>query len=68
VIETTEEKCPICQRNLSDLPTGFYAVDNIIQKVCIDCIKEKQKRWWKWFIVGLAIGLPLAYILFFVIF
>ena len=60
-------KCPICQRDLSDLPTGYYAVNNIIQEVCIDCIKEKQKGMGKLLIVGLVIGLAVGYILLFIL-
>ena len=65
---TNGERCPGCQRDLSGLSTGFYAWNGrIIQRVCIDCINEKQKNWLKLFIVGLAMGLPLAYIILFVI-
>lgn len=63
-----DEFCPICNTSLTGIPTGFYAVDGVLQKACIPCIKEKQKGMIKWIILGLAIGFPLAYFVLFVLF
>lgn len=60
-----EETCPVCHRNLSETTYGFYAVDSIIQKVCVGCIKKKQKTWMLVFFVTIIVTLVIGYFIFF---